>query len=316
MAIDLYNLVLTAKIQKGGGGPSVEVEPLSVTENGTYSASSGHAYSPVEVSVPTGVFPSGTSSITSNGIYDITNFASVDVNVSGGGGGGSGDKIIAEGLTIEATESITSLPANVFRSFVGLTEAIFPNVEDIGNYAFYGCSKLSNISFPNASSIGEGAFQFCSSLQTVSFPNASLIGSYAFSGCSKLTAADFPEVSRINSGAFSACSSLTTVNMPELLSIYGSAFTRCSRLATVSFPKARYIQTNAFNACSSLMSAYFLASSVASLYGTNAFAGTPMSNSTYTGSFGSIYVPASLVDAYKSAMNWMSYSDRITAYEG
>jgi hypothetical protein len=41
-----------------------------------------------------------------------------------------------------------------------------------------------------------------------------------------------------------------------------------------------------------------------------------MSVSTLTGSFGSIYVPASLVDAYKSATNWATYADRITAIDG
>jgi hypothetical protein len=38
-----------------------------------------------------------------------------------------------------------------------------------------------------------------------------------------------------------------------------------------------------------------------------------MSISTLTGTFGSIYVPASLVNAYKSAANWSFYADRITA---
>lgn len=40
-----------------------------------------------------------------------------------------------------------------------------------------------------------------------------------------------------------------------------------------------------------------------------------MSVSTLTGSFGSIYVPASLVTRYKAATNWATYADRITAIE-
>jgi hypothetical protein len=54
-------------------------------------------------------------------------------------------------------------------------------------------------------------------------------------------------------------------------------------------------------------------SSVAKLDDINAFGGTPMSTSSYTGSFGSIYVPASLVDVYKSATNWTKYAARITS---
>ncbi len=50
--MDYYDILLAKKLN-GGGGSSVEVEPLSVTENGTYSES-GKAYSPVNVNVPQG----------------------------------------------------------------------------------------------------------------------------------------------------------------------------------------------------------------------------------------------------------------------
>lgn len=52
--MDLYKLVVAMKLTKGGGGSDVSVDPLSVTENGTYTAEDGHAYSPVTVNVSGG----------------------------------------------------------------------------------------------------------------------------------------------------------------------------------------------------------------------------------------------------------------------
>ena len=81
--MELYDILLAKRLGGGGGGSAV-INPLSVSANGTYSAPGGvDGYNPVEVAVP---MPSGTYSITNNGIYDIVSYASVDVNVSGGGG--------------------------------------------------------------------------------------------------------------------------------------------------------------------------------------------------------------------------------------
>lgn len=62
----------------GGGEPVIN--PLSVTENGTYNAPSGvDGYSPVTVNVPQGITPSGTIDITDTNVTDVTNYATAQV---------------------------------------------------------------------------------------------------------------------------------------------------------------------------------------------------------------------------------------------
>jgi len=99
--MELYDLILAKKLSGGGGGGDVTVESLSVTSNGTYTAPTGKAYSPVVANVPNTysagdegkVVSSGAlvaqSSATydTNNTYDTTLINSVTVNVSGGGSG-------------------------------------------------------------------------------------------------------------------------------------------------------------------------------------------------------------------------------------
>ena len=165
-------------------------------------------------------------------------------------------------------------------------------------------------------SIGSYAFRDCSSLKEVSFPNVTSIMNYAFYSCSRLAEVNFQNATSIGNSAFYSCTSLATASFPNVTTIGGSAFYSCTSLATASFPNVTSIMNYAFFYCRMLSALYLLGSSVASLANTNAFYSTPMSNSAYLGHFGSIYVPASLVDTYKTANNWSYYADRITAYEG
>lgn len=68
-----------------GSGEPPNIQPLTVTENGTYTVSGDvDGYSPITVNVPSsggGIVPSGTKQITENGTYDVTNYASAEVNV-------------------------------------------------------------------------------------------------------------------------------------------------------------------------------------------------------------------------------------------
>lgn len=50
--MDILSYILGLKTSGGGGG-GIATETLRVTENGTYTAESGKAYTPVVVNVPT-----------------------------------------------------------------------------------------------------------------------------------------------------------------------------------------------------------------------------------------------------------------------
>lgn len=316
--MDLFDIVISGKIRKEGGG-DVSVDALNVTENGVYTASSGHAYSPVTVSVPQGVFPSGTLSITSNGVYDVGSFASADVNVSGGGGDDheAEDAILTRTISgVYSNSRITEVGYNAFASCGSLVSVDMPNVTKLDAGAFAFNSNLTTVNIPNLESFGSYAFSGCYRLTSANFPKVSnIIASYAFGNCSSLHSLNFGSVSVIGYSAFLGCSSIESISFPYVQTIENAAFSNCKSLRTAYLPIASSLAAQAFRGCSNLMSVYLLSTS-AGYCGANTFSGTPMLNSTYTGAFGSIYVPASLVDTYKSKANWSVYSDRITAYEG
>ena len=92
---------------QAAAGPSVEVEALSATENKTYTAPSGKAYSPVTVNVPNP--SSGTLSISANGTYDVTEKASAEVNVPNTYAAGDEGKVVSSGaLVAQTSKSVTS----------------------------------------------------------------------------------------------------------------------------------------------------------------------------------------------------------------
>ena len=107
---------------------------------------------------------------------------------------------------------------------------------------------------------------------------------------------------------------LTSYTNSAVSSIGANAFNGCTSLTTVSFPMATYIGTYAFSGCFNLKSLYLTGSSVCSLAHSNAFLSTPIGGySTSAGTYGSIYVPASLLASYKSATNWAYFSSRFVS---
>ena len=148
---------------------------------------------------------------------------------------------------------------------------------------------ISSYTNDRVTSIGESTFYYYSSLTTVNFPAVNTIGAFAFYECRNLATISFPAATVIN----------------------GYAFNNCQSLVTASFPAATSIGVGAFQYCYYLKSLYLTGSSLCKLTNSSAFRYTPIDGtSSYAGTYGSIYVPASLLTSYKTATNWTYYSSR------
>ena len=129
------------------------------------------------------------------------------------------------------------------------------------------------------------------------------IGSGALKKCNILTSVSFPNVTLIESSGLSYCDSLKTVRFPNL-TVAGLASLRSNKsLTTVEFDKIEELKAAAIRDCPALTKVIIRSQNVPILGSTNVFEGA---NSGLT-----IYVNADLVDSFKEATNWSTYSGKI-----
>ncbi len=170
---------------------------------------------------------------------------------------------VCRGSMIPTDGSVTSIGADTFMACIWLESIIIPDsVTFIGEAAFGGCSRLTNISVDpqnpvyhstgshlietksksliavcrgsmiptdgSVTSIGDGAFMDCAWLESILIPDSvTSIRGEAFYGCSGLTSITIPDsVTSIGGGAFQGCSNLDNIVVPDsVTSIGGNAFT-------------------------------------------------------------------------------------------
>ena len=140
--------------------------------------------------------------------------------------------------------------------------------------------------------------------------SASFVASNAFKGNTNIQTVNLPYATTVGYSAFYGCTSLSQVSLPMCSSIGNNTFYNCGSLTQMSLPVCRYIAGDAFAFCRSLSIITIGYSSICSLGSSTVFLGTKITSST-----GSIYVPTSLVDVYKSATNWSYFSTQIFSIE-
>ena len=140
----------------------------------------------------------------------------------------------------------------------GCENTIIPDsVVKIGNYAFSGCEKMTELRIPNnVTHIGESAFAGCSNLEYIQLPDTiERIGSYAFTGCVGITSFTMPpKISEIEDFVYFNCSNLTDLVLGDnVIHINGSAFAGCRNLISIQIPNSVVsIGSRAFAECESL----------------------------------------------------------------
>ena len=137
------------------------------------------------------------------------------------------------------------------------TVVIDADVTDIGNYAFYNCTALTEVTIASTvTSIGNGAFNNCIALPSINLPEGvTRIGNAAFSNCWQLSSITVPNtVETIEDFAFEKCKALTSFAYPSgLTNISKGVFRECTGLASFTIPAGvTSIGKSAFMGCTAL----------------------------------------------------------------
>lgn len=326
IAGNIKNGVTILGVTGNYGGTTPTIDPLSITpttSQQTITASGGvDGYSPITVSAVTssidanisaenikngvtilgvtgnysgGVTPTGTINISSNGTYDVTNYASASVTVPSTApdyylsftlsSSGNLSKNIQTIVNFSNIKNLSNYTMAYLYYHTNLSGSItFPNLQIIGQYALHSAfahTRITSISFPNLQSVyNYGLYyccNYCSSLTSIDLGNLTTVSgtsalANAFSYCSGLVNVDFSSITSISGTnafqyALQNCTNLVSLDLSGLTTISGASVfysmcQQCSSLTTVNLSSLTTITgytvfQSAFSGCTSLSSITF-----------------------------------------------------------
>lgn len=305
-----------AKSGGGNGGSGVNVQPVTLTSNGTHNAPEGIAWTPVQVNVPQredgklcdddfyedGVvklviyIPEGAKNDAVFVCY--RQHPHIPAQIDWGDGSAlETDEYDGNGQTLSHTYEKAGY--FVIRFIVpdgwgdwtlalGITTSSKLFTVDRGGVHAEMLLIKAYVGYHNVS-LGAGAFANQKNLMQVVFnPNCT---------------ANFSQ-----NNLFESARALTSINIPISVKTIGTqCFENCSALLELEFPEGiTTIKTRAFQYCAACLVYDFSKSeAVPSLADTTAFSGINYRSQ--------ILVPANLYDEWIAATNWATYADKIVA---
>lgn len=146
-------------------------------------------------------------------------------------------------------------------------------------------------------------------ITTYSNPTLTTLGAYVMSG-TNITSLNLPALKTIAGYAFYECTKLTYVNFPLLTAIPYNGFRQFKGLVKADLGALTKIGSNGCYQCTNLETLILRSSTLCTLD-----AGTVLTATKIATGTGYIYVPAALLESYKSATNWSNFAARFRAIE-
>lgn len=148
---------------------------------------------------------------------------------------------------------VTILEKESFSKCSNLISVTFPNIEEIGDYAFYECKNLKTPIFPSSiTKIGYESFYSCNNIIKVILDcDVDLIEYGAFGNCTSLSEVKINgSVKKIGRSAFGYCEKLSYVDFGNYVETIGERALANSAINSISLPNSlKNIEEDAFYNC-------------------------------------------------------------------
>ena len=222
------------------------------------------------------IIPSGNIEITENGTHDVTNYASVFVDIEA-----------AEDLSTELNNQSTLLSTQ--------TTSISDIITALQNKAAGGGSTDIEDAMVTRSLSGAYVNNRVTSIGTEALR------------ATQISSLHCEEVTTVGGEALRDCRNLVSIYLPKCKTLTGYAVGICPLLERADLDSIETIQAYSFYNCPKLAIVVIRTTSkVCTLSNVNAFTSSGIASGT-----GYVYVPDNLVDSYKAASNWSTYANQI-----